>query len=129
MLVRERPNILAEYLCGWEDKVLDVIFLILWFHLTRRRPSTCRFFFFLNDPAPTEIYPLPHHDALPISADGRVPRPHADAAVGRVATERRLDTRRRLTRKDAAVDGRPSRLRQRVLGVSGGEHGRHTRGS
>src|SRR2546430_8211588 len=26
-------------------------------------------FFFFNDPAPTEIYPLPLHDALPISAD------------------------------------------------------------
>src|SRR5256885_8473628 len=25
------------------------------------------FFFFLNDPAPTEIYPLPLHAALPIS--------------------------------------------------------------
>src|ERR1043165_10274978 len=25
------------------------------------------FFFFLNDTAPTEIYPLPLHDALPIS--------------------------------------------------------------
>src|SRR5256885_4073205 len=25
------------------------------------------FFFFLNDPAPTEIYPLSLHDALPIS--------------------------------------------------------------
>src|SRR2546428_10935331 len=25
------------------------------------------FFFFFNDPAPTEIYPLPLHDALPIS--------------------------------------------------------------
>src|SRR2546429_7269175 len=25
------------------------------------------FFFFLNDPAPTEISPLPLHDALPIS--------------------------------------------------------------
>src|SRR5256885_16326615 len=25
------------------------------------------FFFFLNDPAPTNIYPLPLHDALPIS--------------------------------------------------------------
>src|SRR5260370_41649204 len=29
------------------------------------------FFFFLNDPATTEIYPLPLHDALPIS--GAVP--------------------------------------------------------
>src|SRR2546425_10415774 len=27
--------------------------------------STC-FFFFLNDPATTEIYPFPLHDALPI---------------------------------------------------------------
>src|SRR5256885_6413154 len=27
------------------------------------------FFFFLNDPAPTEIYPLPLHDALPISGE------------------------------------------------------------
>src|SRR4029077_10448760 len=26
----------------------------------------CVVFFFLNDPAPTEIYPLPLHDALPI---------------------------------------------------------------
>src|SRR5256884_8409034 len=25
------------------------------------------FFFFFNDPAPTKIYPLPLHDALPIS--------------------------------------------------------------
>src|SRR2546430_12322234 len=27
----------------------------------------CTFFFFLNDPATTEIYPLSLHDALPIS--------------------------------------------------------------
>src|SRR2546422_2635598 len=27
-------------------------------------------FFFFNDPAPTEIYPLPLHDALPIFPDG-----------------------------------------------------------
>src|SRR2546422_299785 len=27
----------------------------------------CSFFFFLNDPAPTEISPLPLHDPLPIS--------------------------------------------------------------
>src|SRR2546428_5035834 len=29
-------------------------------------PHTPSFFFFFNDPAPTEIYPLPLHDALPI---------------------------------------------------------------
>src|SRR5256885_13374693 len=28
--------------------------------------SIISFFFFLNDPAPPEIYPLPLHDALPI---------------------------------------------------------------
>src|SRR5256885_14345481 len=27
---------------------------------------TCTFFFFLNDPATPEIYPLPQHDAFPI---------------------------------------------------------------
>src|SRR5258708_25763382 len=30
-------------------------------------------FFFLNDPAPTEIYPLPLHDPLPISGGCREP--------------------------------------------------------
>src|SRR2546430_11598004 len=29
------------------------------------------FFFFFNDPAPTEIYPLPLHDALPIYPKGK----------------------------------------------------------
>src|SRR2546430_14000273 len=32
---------------------------------------TFSFFFFLNDPAPTEIYPLPLHHALPISLQAR----------------------------------------------------------
>src|SRR2546422_7610829 len=40
------------------------------------------FFFFLNDTAPTEIYPLPLHAALPICAG----RPAAVEAVGRAAT-------------------------------------------
>src|SRR5258708_37251206 len=31
-------------------------------------------FFFLNDPATTEISPLPHHDALPISSWAAMPR-------------------------------------------------------
>src|SRR2546422_10842356 len=34
---------------------------------------TMVFFFFLNDTAPTEIYPLPLHDALPISSWGSTP--------------------------------------------------------
>src|SRR2546428_1671176 len=32
------------------------------------------FFFFFNDPAPPEIYPLPLHDALPISPGGLLGR-------------------------------------------------------
>src|SRR5260370_16182321 len=32
------------------------------------------FFFFFNDTAPTEIYPLSLHDALPIWPPGRPPR-------------------------------------------------------
>src|SRR2546426_9153141 len=40
---------------------------------TRRAPRPCLFFF--NDPAPTEIYPLPLHDALPISDWTRDPEP------------------------------------------------------
>src|SRR5256885_13486728 len=43
--------------CGWLMDVLSV---------EGRRWSTVVFFFFLNDRAPTEIYPLPLPDALPI---------------------------------------------------------------
>src|SRR5258708_35211762 len=42
-----------------------LFFIILFLSLiTRSRPFF--FFFFLKDPAPTEIYPLSLHDALPI---------------------------------------------------------------
>src|SRR3989475_12690204 len=34
------------------------------------------FFFFFNDPPPPEIYPLPLHDALPISGVGIAPVGH-----------------------------------------------------
>src|SRR5205809_5201933 len=40
-----------------------MFFLSLQFRLTYS------FFFFFNDTAPTEIYTLPLHDALPISSD------------------------------------------------------------
>src|SRR5256884_8691094 len=35
--------------------------------------ALCSLFFFLNDPATTDIYPLPPHDALPISSPPRCP--------------------------------------------------------
>src|SRR2546426_9490954 len=44
------------------------LFRVIVFSLMPRLPQTF-FFFFLNDPAPTEIYPLPLHDALPILFD------------------------------------------------------------
>src|SRR2546430_13571769 len=37
------------------------------FSLCLTASSHLPFFFFLNEPAPTEIYPLPLHDALPTS--------------------------------------------------------------
>src|SRR2546426_12448775 len=49
----------------------------------------CWLFFFFNDPAPTEIYPLPLHDALPISSTSRSAgsargsRGHAPAGLAR----------------------------------------------
>src|SRR2546430_7716739 len=58
------------------------------------------FFFFLNDPAPPEIYPLPLHAALPIPAQrGRddepvsavVPRHHRPAVVARDDDDAPLD--------------------------------------
>src|SRR3712207_7389852 len=47
------------------------------------------FFFFLNDPAPPEIYPLPLHDALPIPAGGRVGRDQLGHAQADDEDERR----------------------------------------
>src|SRR5260370_21742867 len=49
------------------------------------------FFFFLNDTPPTEIYPLPLHDALPIWGDRRrraAAPDRAAVAVRRIARER-----------------------------------------
>src|SRR2546430_14498642 len=43
------------------------------YFLLRIRHFDCFFFFFLNDTAPTEISPLPLHDALPISNDTSMP--------------------------------------------------------
>src|SRR3712207_9523290 len=51
-----------------------MLFLVHWLV-----PTSCRFFFFFNDTATTEIYTLSLHDALPISgtrcAPPRSPRP------------------------------------------------------
>src|SRR5256885_7780363 len=53
------------------------------------RPPQLFSFFFLNDPAPPEIYPLPLRDALPISVRHvlRQPRQSEPAAFARWLTE------------------------------------------
>src|SRR2546423_12025356 len=43
----------------------------------------CIFFFFFNDTAPTEIYPLSLHDALPICLQRLGPAPVAPGPPGR----------------------------------------------
>src|SRR5258706_15725192 len=47
------------------------------------------FFFFFNDTAPTEISPLPLHDALPISSALKRPRGFFRSAPGRCPPARR----------------------------------------
>src|ERR1043166_10312995 len=71
------------------------------------------FFFFFNDRPPTEIYPLPLHDALPIW----VPRLHAVACghhvpgEGHREAERALrdDDQRRRRSRDRQIDGESRR--------------------
>src|SRR2546427_5153592 len=81
----------------------------------RAHATSCFSFFFLNDTAPTEIYPLPLHDALPISAlpaagraghdgQGREVAEGLEAAVDRPA---HLRPARRST---AASDRKSTRL-------------------
>src|SRR3712207_9450090 len=47
----------------------------------------CDLFFFFKDPAPTEIYPLPHHAALPLSGEGP-PQPGPADPVARLLDQR-----------------------------------------
>src|SRR5206468_13010932 len=45
----------------------SLLSLLLYLLTIEHAPSLSLFFFFFNDPAPTEIYTLSLHDALPIS--------------------------------------------------------------
>src|SRR2546430_9737633 len=65
------------------------------------RPPRLLFFFFFNDPATTEIYPLPLHDALPI------PRRHEGHDPGDVPHRRR---RVRQEEAPVRVDRKSTRL-------------------
>src|ERR1035438_485124 len=68
------------------------------------------FFFFLNDPAPTDIYTLPLHDALPIYVN---PLPPRRARAGRHRRPLRPG-RRRARQKDR----KSTRLNSSHLGIS-----------
>src|SRR5438132_6962414 len=74
--------------------------------------------FFFNDPAPTEIYTLSLHDALPISR-GHAARPAGGELRVRVPVPRRLDgiggrralqARRGLLHPGTAADRKSTRL-------------------
>src|SRR5256885_11624631 len=83
--------------------------------------STSVLFFFLNDPATTEIYTLPLHDALPISrGSGAVLGPYQDDAAHRIraVVGRPLDTAQDLDRKDRAGDRKSTRLNSSHLVIS-----------
>src|SRR2546430_13667390 len=66
----------------------SLFFCCLFFFLHTCALVSFFFFFFFNDPAPPEIYPLPLHDALPISAGmPLVDRPEPQAAINDVIVQ------------------------------------------
>src|SRR2546422_9206847 len=87
-------------------------YLFLWWVLFRTGSLGLSFFFFLIDPAPTEIYPLPLPDALPISRA----RPFRVAHLGIEGLADRLPPRRNAAdrappvRDAEEVDARCDRL-------------------
>src|SRR5258708_6236050 len=84
-----------RYLWCPTDVLSSSIFPSFCFCLTRRHPLLI--FFFFNDPAPTEISPLPLHDAFPIP--GGEPPPcarHPTASVRCRGRDAAADRRRPL---------------------------------
>src|SRR5256885_16684973 len=80
--------------------VRSTVFIILKF-----MPTPFFFFFFLNDPAPTEFYPLPLPDALPIGVAGAHRVVAGGAGVER--RERLRDRRAAVALVGLPVDGVP----------------------
>src|SRR4029077_21295005 len=82
---------------------------VVCMHLVRLPPEAFRSsnlkassseLFFLNEPPPTEIYPLPLHDALPIYAREHI----AGAGRGKPGTGRRIDRRPAVRRGDRSEE-------------------------
>src|SRR5437763_7314601 len=74
------------------------------------------FFLFFHDPAPTEIYTLSLHDALPISLAEHRPRAGTEAAAGALHALLRLRPDRRQPR------GAPSHLAFQPRALRSEEH-------
>src|SRR3712207_7113698 len=68
-----------------------------------------RFFFFFNDPATTEIYPLPLHDALPIFTGETCPT--AGTGIRRHRGRRAVSTCRPARSAPRTPQRRPARRR------------------
>src|SRR2546430_1439504 len=72
-------------------------------------------FFFFNDPAPTEIYPLSLHDALPIWRDRpsrrRRARLHGEDELGRLGRRRSRGDVERVARRAGSTRGRGAQRR------------------
>src|SRR2546430_3956977 len=75
------------------------------------QPPVSLTFFFFNDPATTEIYPLPLHDALPICAApaARAGSPPA-ASLPRTARSRRRHAPRTASTPASVRDRKSTRL-------------------
>src|SRR5256886_14754555 len=80
------------------------------------------FFFFFNDPAPTEISPLPLHDALPISWPPPRAAPPGCSRAPSPASRRRTAPPRSARARTPAPAAPPAGVRARAL--RGGEIGR-----
>src|SRR3712207_7539018 len=77
------------------------------------------FFFFLNDPATTEIYPLPLHDALPISPGRDEPQvPGHDGGPQVTADVGGRGVRRPAAGGERAVDRKSTRLNSSHANIS-----------
>src|SRR2546422_9520765 len=73
-------------------------------------PVSALNFFFFNDRAPPEIYPLPLHDALPISAAAAAPAAEPLGGEARGGRERqRVAGRAKSVRPAAPGGGHPRR--------------------
>src|SRR2546426_7825750 len=88
-----------------------IIFLISGLRVSRF------FFFFLNDPPPTEIYPLPLHDALPISDPGAAQHRVVPGRRARLPRGRPTDARAALRARGSEPARVPPPQRARALAL------------